>query len=173
MTSTATSSRRARPCWLDWKACAVPAKLVVMSEDSVWRAADCTWATASLSPVPGLTSNERVTAGSCPPWFTVSGPSPVSRLATAPRGTSAPRLEARAVLVKRRDVGALQRELVLALGEAAPDPHRRRVLQEHTDPRHRSELGPELADHLVGGEAALRARLETDEQPALVPHAGA
>src|SRR5206468_12360222 len=36
-----------------------------------------------------------------------------------------PRLEARAVLVKRRDVGALQRELVLALGEAAPDPHRR------------------------------------------------
>ena len=93
MTSTATISRSDSPCWLDWNAWAVPANAVVTSEVSTARPAACTSVTASESPVPGLTSNDRVTAGSWPAWVTDSGPSPGVSFATDPIGTSEPFVE--------------------------------------------------------------------------------
>src|SRR6266511_4898060 len=52
----ASSSRKKRPCWLDWNACAVPENPVLMVEGSVCRAAFCTSATAS----PGVSLGEAV-----------------------------------------------------------------------------------------------------------------
>src|SRR5688572_7316576 len=93
MTRMATTSRSARPCWLDWNAWAVPANAVVMSDESVLRAAAWTWATASLRPAPSRVSNDSVTAGTWPEWFTLSGPTAVEKRATVDSGTSSPRLE--------------------------------------------------------------------------------
>ena len=68
----------------------MPAKLVLMVEGSTSRAAASTRWTAVPSDVPGSRSNESVTEGSWPEWFTVSGPVPGVTLARLPSGTDTP-----------------------------------------------------------------------------------
>ncbi len=86
----ARNSRPTRLPWEDWKAWAVPVKLVTMEEGSVARAASFTAATASLSATPSPRLKEMETEGSWPEWFTVSGPAPDSDRASAERGTVSP-----------------------------------------------------------------------------------
>src|SRR5438874_10455934 len=90
MTNTARTSSTRSPAWLDWNAWAVPEKLVVMLDGSVCRAMRCTWATAVPMETPCRRSNEIVTDGSCPAWFTVSGPTLEPRVASDASGTSVP-----------------------------------------------------------------------------------
>ena len=52
--------------------------------------ASSTRAAASPSEYPGRRLNDAVTAGSCPKWFTVSGPTVRVKLATSSNGTSCP-----------------------------------------------------------------------------------
>ena len=76
MTAMATIKRSPSPCTEDWKACAVPWKLVATVAGSVCRARRFTAATASPSETPGLILKEIVTEGSCPVCGTTSGPRP-------------------------------------------------------------------------------------------------
>src|SRR3954454_25055974 len=90
MTRTAISSSTLSPWSESWNACAVPWKLVEIDDGSDSVATRCTVVTASPSDTPGLRLNERVTDGSCPTWFNVSGPYPVSTDETVLSGTSDP-----------------------------------------------------------------------------------
>ena len=93
MTRIARRRSQPRPRWDDWKACAVPCKLVVTSAGSVSRATLWTSLTASPSDVPGLRLKDSVTAGSWPMWLTVSGPTDRSSRLTVSSGTRAPLAE--------------------------------------------------------------------------------
>jgi hypothetical protein len=62
----ASTRRTSSPCCAAWKACAVPAKLVLIVEGNTSRAADWTRSTAVPMEVPGSRLNERVTDGSWP-----------------------------------------------------------------------------------------------------------
>src|SRR3954462_7846758 len=86
----ASTSRKSRPCWLDWNACAVPEKPVLMDDGNVWRAAFCTSFTAVPSETPGGRLNDKVTEGSWPLWFTLSGPTSLEAEATDVSGTRFP-----------------------------------------------------------------------------------
>src|ERR1043166_815299 len=82
--------RTRRPAWLDWNACAVPEKLVVMLDGRSCWATRCTCATAVPIATPSRKSNEIVTDGSCPEWFTVSGPTLDVIVASEASGTRVP-----------------------------------------------------------------------------------
>ena len=58
------------------------------------------------------------------------------------------------------------RVLVLRAGEPAAQAHVLDVLQEEADALHARELGPQLAEHLVGGELAHAPWLQLDEEEA-------
>src|SRR5205085_682818 len=90
MTTTASSSRNARPCWLAWNACAVPENPVLIVEGSVCRAAFWTSFTAAPRETPGGRLNDSVTDGNCPLWFTLNGPTSLDADATDVSGTSVP-----------------------------------------------------------------------------------
>src|SRR5436309_7468195 len=60
---------------------------------NVWRAMRCTWATAVPSDTPDFRSKEMVTAGSCPAWLTVSGPTLEPSVAREASGTRLPLFE--------------------------------------------------------------------------------
>src|SRR3990170_1540714 len=90
MTTIAMIRRRNRPCVDDWNAWAAPWKLGVMFGGSVALAALSTRGTASLRDTPGLRLKEIVTEGSCPRWFTRSGPVPTDGLVSTLSGTSFP-----------------------------------------------------------------------------------
>src|SRR5881227_3807619 len=64
-----------------------------MLDGSSCRASRSTWADAGPMETPWRRSNEIVTAGSCPEWFTVSGPTVVVRVASDASGISVPVLE--------------------------------------------------------------------------------
>src|SRR5881296_93153 len=91
----ASSSRKKRPCWLDWNACAVPENPVLMVDGSVCRAAFWTSLTAVPSDTPGGRLNDSVTEGSCPLWFTLNGPTSLDAEATDVSGISLPLCERR------------------------------------------------------------------------------
>ena len=93
MTRIASTRSTQRPRSEDANACAAPWKLVVMVAGRVWRATRSTASTASPSAWPGARLKDRVTAGSCPKWFRVSGPTVSSSRATASSGTSRPLAE--------------------------------------------------------------------------------
>src|SRR5207244_12878637 len=61
-----------------------------MVEGRVSRDARCTASTACPSDVPGRRLKDSVTAGICPWWLTLIGPTPGESRATAESGTSAP-----------------------------------------------------------------------------------
>src|SRR5258705_5531844 len=90
VTSTATSSRNPRPCSDDWNTCALPWNDAVIVAGMVCAAVLFTIVTASPSDTPGLRLNDTVTAGSCPAWFTDSGPTPLPIDATEASCTSGP-----------------------------------------------------------------------------------
>jgi len=83
---------RSRPIPLSdaWKACAVPWKLRVTVGGSRSVAALSMRVSASPSDTPGRRLNETVAAGSCPRWFTDSGPTAGRIRATASSGTIRP-----------------------------------------------------------------------------------
>ncbi len=83
----------ASPCCVFMNACAVPAKRAATVGGSSAPASLSTAATACPSEVPGARLNEIVTDGSWPEWFTVTGPTEYVNLATAPSGTSGPRVD--------------------------------------------------------------------------------
>ena len=60
-------------------------------------------------------------------------------------------------------VRALQRELILALGHPSADVDGRRVLEERPNPRHLSDLCPELVGNLVGRQCAFASGLEPEK----------
>ncbi len=66
-----------------------------MLEGSVWRAAFSTSLTAVPSDTPGGRLNDSVTEGSCPLWFTLSGPTSLDAEATDVSGISLPLCERR------------------------------------------------------------------------------
>src|SRR5882757_5786277 len=86
----ASSSRKMRPCWLSLKACAVPENPVLIVDGNACRAAFWTSFAAVPSETPGGRLNERVTEGSCPLWFTLSGPTSLDADATDVSGTRVP-----------------------------------------------------------------------------------
>ena len=90
MTTTAAISKRPSPLADFWNSWAVPWNPVVSVAGSSSRAACSTFASPSPSDTPGARSNEIVTAGSCPAWATVSGPTPRSVATSESIGTSAP-----------------------------------------------------------------------------------
>src|SRR5262249_44464976 len=74
-------------------AAARPAKLPVTPAGNTAFASRSTADTAAPSDALGARSNESVTEGSWPEWLTVTGPTPVRKLATALSGTTGPALE--------------------------------------------------------------------------------
>ena len=81
------------PACVDWNACAVPEKPVLIDDGRVWFAILCTSSVAWPSATPGRRLNDSVTDGSCPEWLTLSAPAVCVMRATALSGTSAPVLE--------------------------------------------------------------------------------
>jgi hypothetical protein len=90
MTKMAMPSSMPSPLSDCWKACALPWKLVEMVMGRVFAAKRVISFTASPMATPGCKLNEMVTEGSCPMWFTVSGPRLVTSLATVLSDTSCP-----------------------------------------------------------------------------------
>ena len=66
-------------------------------------------------------------------------------------------------LVELLEVRVDHRVLVLRGARPSAEPHVLHVLQEHLDPRHPRQLGPQLVDHLVGVQLARADRLELHE----------
>ena len=92
MTRIASTSSPASPAWLDWNACAVPPKLVMMLDDAGITCAACcsTYCVAVPSATPARRLNESVTEGTCPEWLTESGVTVSTVVVTELSGTAAP-----------------------------------------------------------------------------------
>ena len=88
MTRIAITSSTPSPCCDDWKACAVPWKLVATVAGNVCRASRLISLTALPSETPGFRLKEMFTEGSCPRWFTDRGPRVLLSVATELSGTS-------------------------------------------------------------------------------------
>ena len=67
-----------------------------------------------------------------------------------------------------RRVRALQRELILALGEIPSDANGRRILQEDPNAGYGGEFGAQFFDHLIRTQAPLGARLQSREHASVV-----
>ena len=67
-------------------------------------------------------------------------------------------------VVELVQIQALQRVLILRLGEIAADADDRRVLHEDVDARNLRQLRPQLLDDLIGRELALVARHQPEEE---------
>src|ERR1035437_2955841 len=93
MTNTASTRRSVSPCWVSMNACAVPAKRADMVGGSSSADSFVMASTAVPSDAADARLNEIVTDGSCPEWFTVTGPTEYVNFATALSGTSGPRVE--------------------------------------------------------------------------------
>ncbi|MNK53154.1 hypothetical protein D3C87_721060 [compost metagenome] len=73
-----------------WNSCAEPWKAYETPSGSSSSAASRTMRVATSRVTPGAASKDNVTAGSCPTWLTVTGPTPVFWVVTADNGTSLP-----------------------------------------------------------------------------------
>jgi hypothetical protein len=90
MTSIAIASSHPRFPTEFWNASAAPEYCAVTDDGSVLSATVFTSASALPSETLGATSNEIVTAGSCPEWLIDNGPSVRVSFATVLSGTSCP-----------------------------------------------------------------------------------
>ena len=73
-------------------------------------------------------------------------------------------------MVEFLDISTLQSVLVLALGHAATDLDRRRILQKHFDAGHLGHFLAQLLNHSVGIQRSLLPRLQPHHQPPGIPH---
>ncbi len=71
----------------------MPWKVPTMSAGKVFEAVCCTSRVASPRATPGLRLKLMVTAGNCPRWLTVSGPTEGTSFETVSSGTSFPVFE--------------------------------------------------------------------------------
>src|SRR5947209_660983 len=93
MTNTARIISITRPCCVVTNAWARPAKPAAMLAGSACAASRSTVLRPVPNDTPGARLNEIVTDGSWPEWFTVTGPTLFTNLATVLSGTSGPRVD--------------------------------------------------------------------------------